>query len=71
MAETQKNGVLVFLIIKGSILNIFKNGKKLHTLSFIPFLYMSYNSLAQKVLPHHNSVRFCSFAQKGVFNFQN
>ena len=39
--------------------------------SFIPLLYMSYNSLAQKVLPNHNSVRFCFFAQKGVFNFQN
>ena len=32
---------------------------------------MSYKSLAQKVLPRQNSVRFCFFAQKGVFNFQN
>ena len=32
---------------------------------------MSYNSLAQKVLPRHNLVRFYFFAQKGVYNFQN
>ena len=69
MAETpklKKNEVLVFdhkSVNFQYIYNILY--------SFIPYLYMSYNSLAQKVLPRHNSVRFCFFAQKGVFNCQN
>ena len=37
MAETPKQKGFGFLIIKGSILNIFKNGKKLHTLQLHTF----------------------------------
>ena len=32
---------------------------------------MSYNCLAGKLLPRHNSGRFYFFAQKGVIHFQN
>ena len=64
MAETpnSKKRGFGFLMIKGSIFNIFKNGKKLHTATFYVCICNTIHSI---------SVRFCVFAQKGVFNFLN
>ena len=65
MAETpklKKTGVWFFVHKRVN----FQKRKSSILYSFIPFLYTRYNSLAKKMLPRHNSVRFCIFSQKNV-----